>query len=183
MKLPWPGFNEKKTVIIPLEKGAFDISGSPIIIQSRLFKPKDELHITLIGKKLGGSLQQEISRDPEIEKQLDLAFQDIDWSFEQTGPVHILSRTKEIKNNKVVGITVNQESIILILGMPGIAAFYDYLKTQNLIESDQQVPPPHVTLYTRNCPSGIGVSSSELLDNLSKKILSVIELKKLCRNH
>ena len=183
MKITWPGFNEQQTVIIPLGKSSFDVSDHPVIVQGEQFKPKDELHITLIGKTLGRLLLEKIAHCPEIEMQLEQAFQNIDWSTKQTGPSHILARTKEKMGNDGVAILETQKSIILQLGMPGMEAFYDYLKSQDLINSAYPAPPPHVTLYTWNCPSGIGVSSAEMLDDLSEEILSLSELKDLCHNH
>jgi hypothetical protein len=182
VKIPWPGFNEQQTVIIPLGKSSFDVADHPVIVQGEQFKPKDELHITLIGKRLARLLLEKIAHYPEIEMQLEKAFQNIDWSFKQTGPIHILAHTKDKMGNDGVATPEIQKSIILQLGMPGMAAFYDYLKSRDLIGSAYPVPPPHVTLYTRNCPGGIGVSSVKALNELSRETFSINSLRKLCMN-
>jgi hypothetical protein len=179
VKIPWPGINEKQTVIIPLGKNSFDVSDHPIIFQGTQFLPKDELHVTLVGKRIGKLLQEQIDQNPEIETQLKQVFQNIDWSFKQTGPIHILARAKEKMSNDGIAVPVIQKSIIQQLTMPGMPIFYDYLKAQGFIESDWPIPPPHVTLYTRNCPHGIGVSNLDELDEFSKGILSIKELRKL----
>lgn len=183
MKLHWPGFNEKKTVINPLRRSSFDVSDHPVIVQGEQFKPKDELHITLVGKRRGGLLQEKIATYPEIEMQLEQVFQSIDGSFKMIGPVRILARNKKKANRQGTLIAVTQKSIILQLTMPGMATFYNYLRSQSFIDSAYPGPPPHVTLYTRNCPSGIGVSSVGMLDDLSEEILSLSELKDLCLTH
>ena len=182
MKLPWPGFNEKQTVIIPLRKSSFDVSDHPVIFQGTQFLPKDEFHITLVGKCLGKLLKDQIDQKPQIEAQLKQVFQNIDWSFRRTGPIHILSRTREKTGNDGIAVPVIQKSIIQQLTMPGMPIFYDYLRAQGFLEPDWPAPPPHVTLYTRNCPHGIGVSSLHRLDKLSEGFLSINELRKLSKN-
>ena len=182
MKLPWPGFNEKQTVIIPLGKNSFDVSDHPVIFQGTQFLPKDEFHVTLVGKCPGKLLQEKIALNPEIEAQLKQVFQNIDWSFRRTGPIHILSRTREKTGNDGIAVPVIQKSIIQQLTMPGMPIFYDYLRAQGFLEPDWPAPPPHVTLYTRNCPYGIGVASLDELQELSKGGLSIKELRKLCKS-
>lgn len=171
MRLKWPGVNECGTVLIELAAESFCLAKTQIEILGETFTPKEELHVTLIGCKLGLILQHKIKPNKATNKLLKNIFEDINWSFNQTGPVHILSR----KKGKVV-----QKSIIMQLDMPGVTTFYDQLKAHGLIDLETPVPPPHVTMYTQKCPSGIGVPSDETLNTLSSKILSVNSLNKLC---
>ena len=68
----------------------------------------------------------------------------------------------------------------MLIDMPGVTTFYDQLKAHGLIDLETPVPPPHVTMYTQNCPSGIGVPSDDALNILSSKTLSLNSLNKLC---
>lgn len=172
MRLKWPGFNEKGNVIIRLSTESFCLAKKTIDVQGVAFRAKDELHVTLIGTKLGSIILDEIKQNKTIDKLLEKVFKEIDWSFRQTGPVHILSR----KKGKVV-----QKSIIMQLDMHGVTEFYEQLISYGLIDSTTPVPPPHVTMYTHNCPLGIGVPGKKTLNALSSKILSLNTLSQLCK--
>ena len=63
--------------------------------------------------------------------------------------------------------------------MPGMKTFYKQLKTFGLIDPDTAVPPPHITLYTQNCPGGIGVPNQNKLDMLSVQTAAYEEFKTL----
>jgi hypothetical protein len=167
----WPGFNAKGAVIIDLAPASFCLAENAIAIDGEYFEPKDELHVTVIGTELGVVLQEKINSDRTVEMLLAKTFEAIDWSFTQTGPVHLLCRVKD---------AVVEQSIIMLLEMHGVKRFYAQLKTFGLIAVDTPVPPAHVTLYTQNCSYGIGVPSEYVLKRLSVKILSLKALNKLC---
>lgn len=171
MKLSWPGFNEKGILLIGLSPESFCMAKETIDVHGESFTPKDELHVTLLGSELGLIIQNKIQQNQTIDKLLEKTFEEIDWSFKQTGPVHILSRSEE---------EIVEMSIILLIEMPGVTIFHDQLKTLGLIDSETPLPLPHVTLYTHNCPLGIGVPNDETLNALSRETLSVNTLNKLC---
>lgn len=169
--LKWPGFNDEGTVLIELPPEVFCLANNSVVIDSESFDPKKELHITLIGTELGLVLQRKIKQGRVSETLLQQSFEKIDWSFKQTGPLHMLSRTKA---------SVKQMSIILLLDMPGVKTFYQQLKKLGIIEPTTPLPPAHITLYTQNCANGIGVSTEEVLKTLSIKTLPLKTLQKLC---
>ncbi len=173
MKLPWPGFKTNRTVLIQLAPGSFTLAECPVLVQGEYFTVKDELHVTLIGEKVGSLLEQQITRDSETSKVIARVFEDIDWSFEKTGPVHILSRLK--KGSR-------QKSIIMLLDMPGMAIFYEQLSSLGLLPDKTPLPPAHVTLYTHNCSLGIGVPSDDALNTLSIESMSVSAFNKTCKD-
>jgi hypothetical protein len=164
MRLKWPGFNKEGTVLIEPATGSFYDVKSEIDVQGEVFTAKHEQHITLIGTSLGAILLKQIKQEQTIENLLEETFEAIDWSFKQTGPVQILSRN--------IGKLI-QKSIIMQVDMPGVTTFYQRLKELGIIDPDTPLPPPHITLYTLNCPSGIGVPSQKMLGTLSIKTLSV----------
>ena len=173
MKLEWPGFNAAGTVLIQLEAESFVLVQAPVLVQGEFFTAKDELHVTLIGKKVGSMLQAQIRQDLETSQVLEKIFEGIDWSFEKTGPVHVLSRLKK---------GTRQMSIIMLVDMPGMSIFYEQLKLLGLLPSEIPLPPAHVTLYTKNCTLGIGVPSNEALTTLSIESISPGVFYKLLKN-
>jgi len=60
--------------------------------------------------------------------------------------------------------------------MEGMAEFYAQLKILGVINNDHPVPPPHVTLYTRNCDLGIGIHSNAELSKLCRERIAVFDL-------
>ena len=174
MKLIWPGINAKGTVLINLEFESFLVSKVPVLVDSLYYTPKDELHVTLVGEKVGLILQHKIKQDLKNIEVLVHIFESIDWAFNKSGPVHILSRSNKSKV---------QNSIIMLIDMPGMTTFYQQLKSSGLIPGKTPIPPAHVTLYTYNCPFGIGVPSNKTLRSLSKKNLAVKEFNDLWKNY
>ncbi len=171
MQLKWPGFNKKRSLIIELDPVSFCLAENKIDVFGETFTAKKELHITVTGSKLGLVLQGKIKQDHSISKVLKKTFEEIDWSFRQTGPLHMLSRSAD---------KLAEKSIILLLEMPALAIFYEQLKRLGLIDFKTPVPPAHITMYTQNSALGIGVSSEEALKTLSVKILPLNTLHKLC---
>ena len=171
MRLKWPGFNESGTVTIEIAPESFCLAKNEIDVLGEMFAPKEELHATLIGSELGLIIQDKIQHDQTIDMLLEKTFEEIDWFYKQTGPVHILSRSAE---------DIVEKSVIMLIEMPGVTTFYDQLKALGLIDLDTPVPPPHVTMYTQNCPLGIGVPNDDALNVLSRETLSVNALNKLC---
>ena len=159
-KLNWPGLTSSNTLIIRADKSEFGIRPTPIEYSDRTFIPKQEAHITVFGSDLGTHLLQQFTNNPFAEQQVRQAFETTDWSYTKTHDLRHLVR----ENSELTGIDKTEESIIMRLEMDGMAEFYTKLKMLGLIDKDQPVPPPHVTLYTRNCDLGIGVhSESELI--------------------
>jgi len=159
-QLKWPGFTCYNTLIISVDKSEFGIQSKPIEYSGKAFIPKQEAHITVFGSELGTHLLQQFINNPLAEQQVKQAFESTDWCYTKTHDRRHLVR----ENIEPGGIDRTEESIIMRVKMDGIAEFFSRLKTHGLIHNDQPVPPPHVTLYTRNCDLGIGVhSESELI--------------------
>ncbi len=161
--LKWPGLTSSNTLIIRVDRHNFDIKPGPVNFSGKVFIPKQEAHITVFGSELGTHLLGQFVASPETEHQLCQAFESTDWSYVQTGELRRLARV----NTDLADREIIEESIIMLIEMPGMAAFYSKLKTLGLIRPDHPLPPPHVTLYTRNCDLGIGIHSDSELAELS----------------
>jgi hypothetical protein len=168
------------SLITPLDWSDFIFAPKRVRIEDAWFEPKDELHITVISKRVGRTLSEKMSLDPALATRVTKKFEAIDWGFELVGPVHIISRLKEKLEDE--GATLRHEkTIILKLSMPGMSDFYEALKALDLISVDTSTPPPHVTLYTLNCPTGVSLASNKTLDDLSCRTLSIREFDGLCQ--
>ena len=170
-QLKWPGFTAYNTLIINLDKHEFGIKTEPIEYSGSTFIPKREAHITVFGSDLGSYLHQLFISNSHIERQVRQAFESTDWSYTKTGDIRHITR----ENTELAGINMTEESIIMLVDMEGMAAFYAQLKTLGVINNDHPVPPPHVTLYTRNCDLGIGIHSDNELSKLSREQIAVFD--------
>jgi hypothetical protein len=166
-QLNWPGLTSLNTLIIHVDRNDFGIKSTPIEYSGRTFIPKQEAHITVLGSDLGTHLQQLFTNNSLVEQQVKRAFESTDWSYTKTHDLRHLVR----KNAELTGMNNTEESIIMRLKMGGMAEFYAKLKKLGLIRKDQPVPPPHVTLYTRNCDAGIGVHSESELTSLTCELI------------
>jgi hypothetical protein len=161
----WPGFSDNLTLIINVDKSEFGIRHGAIDFDGRPFRPKQETHITVLGTAPVSSLLEKIQQDPGVEGVLIRAFEQTDWSYTVTADYRHLVRPAT--GGESAGTT--EESIIVLVEMEGMARFYAILKKLALVDSDLPVPPPHVTLYTFNCDTGIGVPSDGDLDTLTHR--------------
>jgi len=167
VQLNWPGLTSCNTLIIRIDKSDFGIKSTPIEYSGRTFIPKQEAHITVLGSDLGTHLQQQFTNNPFVEQQVMQAFESTGWCYTKTHDLRHLAR----ENSALTGIDRTEESIIMRLEMGGMTEFYTKLKMLGLIDKDQPVPPPHVTLYTRNSDQGIGVHSESELIKLTREHL------------
>ncbi|MGB5278157.1 MAG: hypothetical protein WBO73_18510 [Gammaproteobacteria bacterium] len=165
--LMWPGLTTVGTLIIKVDKQDFNIQSKPVEFANKTFVPKQEAHITVFGSSLGTEILQQFAQQPEKERAVRQAFESTDWSYKKTTDLRHLVR----KRSLAPSLDVEQESIIMLVVMDGMELFYNKLRSLDLIADDYPVPPPHVTLYTRNCDQGIGVHSEDELTALTKEHL------------
>jgi hypothetical protein len=168
MRTNWPGFNNTGNVIIQLASDAVKLDNNGIIVAGETFTPKDELHITIIGSTLGDHILQKLRQLNQSDRLLQETFENFDWSYETTGPVHMLSRRTGVEY---------QKSVILLVDMPAMTDFYNALKSIDLITEATPVPPAHITMYTRNCPVGIGVPNPDVLETLTVESMTLDEFE------
>jgi hypothetical protein len=161
--LAWPALTAANTLIINVDKQDFGIQASPLEFAGRIFIPKQETHITVFGSGLGIQLHQRFDQQPSLEHAVAQAFENTDWSYQKTNDLRHLVKTSGKSTCQQA-----EESIVMLLKVDGMSAFYDKLKSLELIPGDYPVPPPHVTLYTRNSEFGIGVHSEDELTALTK---------------
>ena len=170
--IKWPGFSSTSALIIDVDRQMLGIKLEKIRYSDKVFKAKQELHITILGSSLGNMLLDQISRSPDIEHQLHEVFEHIDWTYRTTNEYRHLSREVLDQNNELM----TEETIILLVDIRGMRDFYSELKSMKLIPDNQPVPPAHITLYTCNCDKGIGIPDESKLADLTRKHVEPINL-------
>lgn len=168
MYIDWPGFSATNTLVIPVDRAQVGIRPYPLELAGRVFKPKQEAHITVLGSSLGTKVQQVIGDNPALQRQLSQTFESIDWTYTRTSDFRHLRR----KRYRPGTADVSEESVIMLVKMEAMDVFYQKLKDLDIIDKDVERPPAHVTLYTLNCDMGIGVHSEIELTELTLEKLS-----------
>jgi hypothetical protein len=153
LELPraWPGFSATGAVVLPIPGHAWAPPAAPLQHAAREFTPKRELHVTLLGKALGGEVRA-WAADPARMALLAQACGAQRWRLRRSGWwLHLRKPGEEAA----------VESIVELVALPAMARFHAALG--RLLGCALPVPPPHVTLFVRNDAVGIGVPDVDSL--------------------
>jgi hypothetical protein len=125
------------------------------------FKPKDEYHATVIGKRT----QEWLLAEGVLDEAVELLENVPQWNIVSLGDILLLRNIETVDN----GEQVVEESIIQLVTLPGLDAFYNQLRAAT--DLDIPTPPAHITLFTKNADRGIGLySNTQLTDYIVKKL-------------
>jgi len=137
----WPGWSESGALVAAIDPAAWAPPASPLVVDGEAFAPKHELHVTVVGKKLGEAVRALVD-----EAELRRAFGAQRWRLRRTGwRVRLRKQAKE--------------SIVEPVALPAMARFHAWLGAR--LGVALPVPPPHVTLYVRGDAEGVGVPDAE----------------------
>ena len=125
------------------------------------FKPKDEFHVTVLGKRTQEMLAAEGVADIATSLLEDVTC----WSF-ATKDEFLLLRNVEIDDN---GGQIIEESIIQPVAILELDDLYDDIRQATGL--DVPTPPAHITLFTKNADRGIGIYSGAQLAKYTIKRL------------
>lgn len=125
------------------------------------FKPKDELHLTIIGFKQGKLLKAAMKANPELATKIEELATAAEWGIKPTGERYKLSKLYE-------GEEAPRESIIEMLQCPGAENFFASINELTGLELQEQ--PPHVTLLTKGNPQGIGITTAQEIIELGERV-------------
>lgn len=168
--LPWPGWTPQMTLILPIPHELWPPPPMPIVLDGITFQPKQELHVTLIGRGLGQSLHDQPERRGFRVQAVRKAFGKQDWHFTRTGQCQRLEKRELAGRGR--GRSIG--SIVEHLDMPALPRFYDALA--ELLGRPLAIPPPHVTLYTFGRSQGIAVPDVTTLQRLAVREVTANEL-------
>lgn len=154
-----------RTLILPIPPDRWVPPCAPATVDGVQLAPKSELHITLIGRRLGDELHAQFD-STYLDSAIAAARDAHDWRFGRTGR-HLLLR-KPIAGDRLA------HSLIEMIDLPAMAPFHGALG--RMLGRQLQVPPAHVTLYTAGDPRGIGVSSPGRLRALAVREVGIGQL-------
>lgn len=143
------------TLVMPISPDVWARPSTPVRLGEVVFAPKDELHITLIGSRLGRELYQTFAAG-FLRDRLRLAMAAQDWRFERTGRLVQLAYPSAADAN-VLRHGSLRASVVELIDLPAMRFFHQALGA--LLGRELPVPPPHVTLYTAHDARGIGLAS------------------------
>jgi len=146
----WPGWSPEKTLVLPIPPEVWMPPVRPVELDGVEFRPKDELHVTLVGRTLGRQLHDTLGERFRT-CAVRAAFEALDWRYTRTGEYLRLEKTISMKSGEARPVG----AIIERLSMPAMKGFHRALG--DLLGRKLAVPPPHVTLYTFNRDDGIGI--------------------------
>jgi len=135
-----------------------------LLIDGRSLQRKPEFHLTVIGSRLGRRLLAWIDAGRLDEAALAALFEAGDWSLRPRPRCYLLSRPAAGRGGR-------QVSVVQMVDVPQLAAFYRQLRRLLPRSAAVPTPPPHITLYTRNGPQGIGLRSEQALRALVQRPL------------
>lgn len=144
----WPGWTRQHTLLLPVSPEAWPPPDAPVTVDNLTLHPKRELHVTLVGTRLGRELLAaaqagRIDRDAVRE-----AFEREDWRWARTGRTTLLHAPP-------------RHALIEHVDLPAMTRFHAALG--RLLGRELPVPPPHVTLYVAGTGQGIGLPDPEAL--------------------
>lgn len=148
--IPWPGWTAERTLVMPVAPERWPPPLAPIELDGLEFQPRDELHVTLVGRALGRQLHETLGERFRT-CAVRAAFEALDWRFERTGELLRLRKAVRLKS----GEQRIANAIIERIRMPAMARFHHALG--DLLGRRLPVPPPHVTLYVHGRERGIGL--------------------------
>ena len=168
---------ETGSFLIFLDKDSVGLPDGNVEYLGKVFKPKGELHITIVGQDLGCQLQEVIKRNPAIGSRIERAIEETDWSYQKKDKMYHVSKDKKRVDSEGNSGVVYVESIILMMEVLGIERFYR--KLSEIIGEELEAPPTHVTLYTHGDPFGIGLPNQETFKEHATRAISPNELRRL----
>lgn len=148
-------FLESNVLLISLDIDDFGILKDGISYLRVKFQPKDEVHITVIGKALAKEISELAKRMPEIRTTIRKAIDETDWSYKKINKFYHVSKEKEKEDEEGNPRILHAESIIQMVEVPQIEKFFE--KLASILGHKIEIPPTHVTLYTVGDHKGIGI--------------------------
>lgn len=143
-------FPREGTLLLRVPSGALDLPGQPIRLPEGEFRPKDELHVTLVGRALGARLRKAGLRPEQMERLAAGR----DWTVRPTREYWLVQAPDE------PGREAPRQSIVQLIDVPDLEPFLAELaQTAGITLPD---PAPHLTWYTRNGGQGVGLGSDEV---------------------
>jgi hypothetical protein len=151
----WPGWSDENTLLLPVDDAP---PARTLTLGGREFAPKDELHVTLVGRALGDELRHVLGERRDAATRP--AFEALDWSYRRSGRGVLVERPGAGDGMRATA------TVIEPIEMPALDFYYRWLGS--LLGRELAVPPAHITLYTLDGARGIGIPSMRSLRTWSR---------------
>ncbi|MCE7032297.1 hypothetical protein LY625_06630 [Lysobacter sp. GX 14042] len=155
------------TLVLPVAPSDWAPPPSGLVVDGVRLEPKDELHVTLVGGRLGAELRRTLGAQ-RASREVDAVFRRLDWSFSRTGRCLLLRKPFRDGGRQRLA-----HSVIECIEMPAMAPFHRALG--QLLGRELPVPPSHVTLYVAGKDQGIGVPDRRRLRAWTVRMLGAGE--------
>ena len=155
LRTPWPGWTRQQTLLLPVPPGAWPPPAAPVTVDGIVLRPKRELHVTLVGRRLGRELQQAAHARRIAGTAVRAAFGELDWHWDRPGCRSLLRAPPETDTRGP------RHAVVEHIALPAMARFHAALGA--LLGRALPVPPPHVTLYVAGTTRGIGLPDAATL--------------------
>ena len=152
---PWPGWTKEQTLLLPIPPTDWRPPDAPVTVDGITLQPKRELHITLVGKRLGQALQGATAAGDIEAGAVRAVFERHDWCWSRSGQRTLLHAPPGRRGGPP------RHALIEHVELPAMARFHQALG--QLLGRALPVPPPHVTLYVAGTDRGIGLPDPETL--------------------
>lgn len=166
----WPGWTPQKTLLLPIDPVAWPPPASGVRVDAQNFAPKAELHVTLVGRRLGQLLLASPGERRYRTLVARTAFERLDWSWRRTQRLLWLE-----KHGAEGGPDDRMHAIVELIDLPAMADFHRQLGS--VLGRELPVPPPHVTLYTAGKSRGIGIPTAAALREYTVRAVTPAEFK------
>lgn len=151
----WPGWTKQDTLVLPIAPDAWPPPDTTVTVDGITLHPKRELHITLVGRRLGRELRAAADAGRIPSDAVRKAFEARDWTWTATGERTLLRAPAKRRGDPA------RHALIEHVDLPAMAAFHADLGF--LLGRTLPVPPPHVTLLVAGTRQGIGLPDPETL--------------------
>lgn len=130
-------------LVLVLDPDGYGYRAEPVRYQERIFAPKQELHITVIGRPGATVLLEFLSQHPERLPAVQELVEQTDWRFGKRRELYHVQKEPGV------------ETIIQMVELPALEAFFQAVN--GLLGQELPLPPAHVTQYMRGTETGIGL--------------------------
>lgn len=160
---------ETGIILVHLDKVDYGYMDQAVRYLGQVFQPKSELHITIVSQDAEHILKY-LNDHPQDSGNLQDLILSTDWSFRKQEQFYHVVESPEIATE--AGIPV--ETIIQMVELPMLQAFLKDLS--KLVGRGFELPPTHVTLYTRGTEKGISLPNQIVFKELVKASMRPREL-------
>jgi hypothetical protein len=145
---------ESGYLVLRLERDFGGLPDTEVVFKGKVFKPKEELHITIVSREAAEKMKAHLEARPEDREVVETLIEAADWTYRKGSQYFHVREEPEV------------ETLIQMAEVRGLDPFYR--RISRLIGHKLELPPTHITLYTRGTERGIGLPDSKVFGQLAQ---------------